>query len=75
MTELKEIPRVPDFEEFLDEEKKYYIKQLKALEEIDKLEGSARNHAHDLLMLKDKETSEYKYTPFEVLEFINDVEA
>jgi hypothetical protein len=72
MAELKEIPRIPDFEEFLDEEKKYYIEQLEALEEIGKLEGDAGEHAHYLLTLKNPETFEFMYKPSDVLGFVKE---
>lgn len=72
MEELIERPKVPDFEEFIDEGKKYYIKELEALDQIGKLKGDAGEHAHYLLTLKNPETSEYMYKPSDVWEFIND---
>ncbi len=65
-----------EFSDFLTEEaKEYFVEQIEALQEIDKLEESAREHAHRLLTIKDKETSEFKYTPKEVLGFMTEREA
>ncbi len=49
----------------------YFVKQVEALKEIEKLETSARAHAHSLLTEKNKETLEFKYTPEEVLNYIS----
>lgn len=60
-----------EFRDFLTPEaSEYFIEQIEALEEIDKLEESAREHAHSLLTVRDKETSDFKYTPREVLDFV-----
>lgn len=55
---------------FTEDAMEYFVEQIQALEEIDKLEKSAREHAHNLLTVRDKETSEFKYTPKEVLDFV-----
>ena len=64
-----------EFSDFLTQETmEYFVEQIEALEEIDKLEESAREHAHNLLTIRDKETSEFKYTPKEVLGFMTEEE-
>ena len=60
--------------EIVPEAEHYFQKQIKALEEIAELNDEARSYAHELLTLTDKETSEFKYSPTDVLDFINDLE-
>ena len=57
-----------------DEAMEYLVEQIEALERIDDLEKGAREHAHYLLTMKDKETKEFKYTPKEVFDLVSEVE-
>jgi hypothetical protein len=69
---ITELLSTPDY--LLNQEEKECKEQFMALEEINKLDEPFRLEAHYLLTVKNRKTQEFRYSPKEVLRFINDIE-